>query len=47
MVEKFPSLKSGGKICDSCRKQLAEATEEEIMHNESGDDDIRTPVDDN
>ena len=40
MVEKFPSLKPGGKICDSCRKQLGEVTKEKITHNESGDDDM-------
>ena len=32
MLEKFPSLTRGGKICDSCRKQLAQ------IPVESGDD---------
>ena len=32
MVEKLPSLKPGGKICDSCRKQLGEVTKEKKLH---------------
>ena len=31
MVEKFLSLKPGGKICDSCRKHLGEVTEKKKL----------------
>lgn len=40
MIEKFPSLQAGDKICDSCRKQLGQTTVEEISVDESLDDDI-------
>ena len=36
MLEKFPSLTQGGKICDRCRKQLAV----ESNLDESCDDDV-------
>ena len=39
MLEKFPSLTQGGKICDSCRKQLAQIPVE-LNLDESCDDDV-------
>ena len=39
MLEKFPSLTRGGKICDSCRKQLAQIPVE-LNLDESCDDDV-------
>ena len=39
MLEKFPSRTQGGKICDSCRKQLAQIPVESNL-DESCDDDV-------
>ena len=39
MLERFPSLTQGGKICDSCRKQLAQITVKSNL-DESCDDDV-------
>ena len=38
MIEKFPFLELGGKICNSCRLQLAQTTVEETTLDESDDD---------
>jgi len=49
MIEKFPSLKPGGKICDSSRKQLDKLAVDEIPLDESRNDDVygmkETPLD--
>ena len=39
MLEKFPSLTRGGKICGSCRKQLTQIPVE-LNLDESCDDDV-------
>ena len=38
MLEKFPSLTRGGKICDSCRKQLAQIPVESNLDESCADD---------